>query len=95
MKTTRRQEPTPDQRLLDRYPINSPMLPNMKKNADGSRTLYIQKDSAGADKESNWLSAQNDTIYLVMRLYWPKTEPPSILPAGEGTWKPPGIQLVK
>jgi hypothetical protein len=33
--------------------------------------------------------------YLVMRLYWPKTEPPSILPPGEGTWKPPGIQVVK
>ena len=26
-----------------------------------------------------------------MRLYWPKTEAPSILPAGEGTWQPPGI----
>ncbi len=76
---------------INRYLINSPMLPNMKKNADGSLTLYIQKDSPGEDKESNWLPAPNDLIYLVMRLYWPKTEPPSILPAGEGTWKPPGI----
>jgi hypothetical protein len=76
---------------INRYLLNSPMLPNMKKNADGSLTLYIQKDSPGADKESNWLPAPNDTIYLVMRLYWPKTEPPSILPAGEGMWKPPGI----
>jgi hypothetical protein len=80
---------------LNRYLINSPMLPNMKKNADGSLTLYIQKDSPGADKEANWLPAPNDTIYLVMRLYWPKTEAPSILPAGEGTWKPPGIVQVK
>ena len=76
---------------INRYLINSPMLPNMKTNADGSLTLYIQKDSPGADKESNWLPAPNDTIYLVMRLYWPKTESPSILPPGEGTWKPPGI----
>jgi len=76
---------------INRYLINSPMLPNMKKNADGSLTLYIQKDSPGKDKESNWLPAPNDLIYLVMRLYWPKTEPPSILPPGEGTWKPPGI----
>jgi hypothetical protein len=76
---------------INRYLLNSPMLPNMKKNADGSLTLYIQKDSPGADKEANWLPAPNDTIYLVMRLYWPKTEAPSILPAGEGTWKPPGI----
>jgi hypothetical protein len=76
---------------IDRYLINSPMMADMKKNADGSITLYIQKDSPGADKESNWLPAPNDTIYLVMRLYWPKTETPSILPPGEGTWKPPGI----
>jgi hypothetical protein len=76
---------------INRYLLNSPMLPGMKKNADGSLTLYIQKDSPGADKEANWLPAPNDTIYLVMRLYWPKTEAPSILPAGEGTWKPPGI----
>jgi len=72
--------------------INSPMLPNMKKNADGSLTLYIQNKSPGADKEPNWLPAPNDVIYLVMRLYWPKTEPPSILPPGEGTWKPPGVK---
>lgn len=76
---------------IDRYLINSPMLKGMKTNADGSLTLYIQKDSPGADKESNWLPAPYDTIYLVMRLYWPKTEAPSILPAGAGTWQPPGI----
>jgi hypothetical protein len=49
------------------------------------------KDSPGADKAANWLPAPNDTIYLVMRLYWPKTEAPSILPPGEGTWQPPGV----
>jgi len=76
---------------INRYLINSPMLSDMKKNADGSLTLYIQKDSPGADKESNWLPAPNDTIYLVMRLYWPKATPPSILPPGVGTWNPPGI----
>jgi hypothetical protein len=79
---------------INRYLINSPMLPDMKKNADGSLTLYIQKDSPGADKEANWLPAPNDLIYLVMRLYWPKPEAPSILPPGEGTWKPPGIVKV-
>jgi hypothetical protein len=76
---------------IDRYLINSPMLPKMKKNADGSLTLYIQKDSPDADKESNWLPAPDGPIYMVMRLYWPKTEPPSILPPGSGTWKPPAI----
>ncbi|WP_256589164.1 DUF1254 domain-containing protein [Pseudomonas sp. ACN8] len=76
---------------VNRYLINSPMLPDMKKNADGSLTLYIQKDSPGADKESNWLPAPNDLIYMVMRLYWPKTENPSVLPPGKGTWSPPAI----
>jgi hypothetical protein len=80
---------------INRYLVNSPMLPGMKKNKDGSLTIYIQKDSPGKDKESNWLPAPNDTIYLVMRLYWPKTEAPSILPAGEGTWSPPGVVMVK
>jgi hypothetical protein len=80
---------------INRYLINSPMLSGMKKNADGSLTIYVQKDSPGKAKESNWLPAPNDTIYLVMRLYWPKETPPSILPPGEGTWKPPGIVASK
>jgi hypothetical protein len=76
---------------INRYLINSPMLPDLKKNADGSLTLTIQKDSPGKDKESNWLPAPNGPIYMVMRLYWPKTEAPSVLPPGSGTWKPPAI----
>lgn len=80
---------------INRYLINSPMLPTMKTGADGSLTLYIQKDSPGADKESNWLPAPDDKIYLVMRLYWPKPTPPSILPAGQGTWQPPGVKVAQ
>ena len=81
---------------ISRYLINSPMLPGMKKNPDGSLTIYIQKDAPAADKKANWLPAPNDTIYLVMRLYWPKEPPqPSILPPGDGTWKPPAIAAVQ
>jgi hypothetical protein len=76
---------------INRYLINSPMLPGLKKNPDGSLTLHIQKDSPRADKESNWLPAPNGEMYLVMRLYWPKTAAPSVLPAGEGSWQPPAI----
>lgn len=82
------------QNPIDRYLINSPMLPGMKRNPDGSLTIYIQNKSPGADKESNWLPAPNGPIYLVMRLYWPKESAPSILPPGEGTWQPPGIKRV-
>jgi hypothetical protein len=78
---------------INRYLINAPMVPAMKKNADGSLTLYIQNKSPGSDKEANWLPAPDGPIYLVMRLYWPKATPPSILPPGEGTWQPPGLQL--
>jgi hypothetical protein len=78
---------------IDRYLINSPMLPKMKKNADGSLTLRIQKESPGPDQEANWLPAPDGPIYLVMRLYWPRTEPPSILPPGNRTWNPPALQV--
>jgi hypothetical protein len=80
---------------IDRYLINSPMLPGLKKNSDGSLTLYIQKDSPGKNRESNWLPAPNGPIYLAMRLYWPKDKPPSILPPGSGTWQPPAIVVAK
>ena len=76
---------------INRYLINSPMLSGMKKNPDGSLTLTIQKDSPGKARESNWLAAPDGPIYLVMRLYWPKDTPPSILPAGAGSWQPPGL----
>ncbi|WP_141701708.1 DUF1214 domain-containing protein, partial [Methyloceanibacter marginalis] len=77
---------------IHRYLINSPMLPELKKNADGSLTLYIQKDEPTDPlQKANWLPAPDGPIYLVMRLYWPKTEAPSILPAGEGSWQPPAM----
>lgn len=80
---------------LKRYLINSPMLPNLKRNADGSLTIYVQRDSPGKDKEANWLPAPNGPIYLAMRIYWPRTEAPSVLPPGKGTWQPPAIVKVR
>ena len=74
---------------INRYLINSPMLPDLKKNPDGSLTLYIQKDSPGKDTESNWLPAPDGPIFLVMRLYWPKSQ------ALNGEWKPPAVQRAK
>ena len=62
---------------INRYLINSPMLPAMKKNPDGSMTLLIQKELPGKAKEANWLPAPDGTVYLVMRLYWPRDTPPS------------------
>jgi hypothetical protein len=33
------------------------MLPDLKRNADESLTIYIQKDSPDAAKQANWLPA--------------------------------------
>jgi hypothetical protein len=74
---------------INRYLINSPMLPDMKKNPDDSLTIYIQNKSPGKDKDANWLPAPDGPIYLVMRLYWPKEE------ALNGTWKPTPIVRVQ
>jgi hypothetical protein len=74
---------------LNRYLINSPMLPDLKRDADGGLTLYIQHDSPGKDKESNWLPAPNEPFAMFLRLYWPKPE------ALDGSWKQPPLLLVK
>lgn len=72
---------------INRYLINSPMLPSLKRNADGSLTLYLQHESPGPDLESNWLPAPAGPIYVAMRLYWPKEA------ALNGQWQPPTVQL--
>jgi len=59
---------------INRYLINSPMLPQLKKDADGGLTLLIQNESPGKDKEANWLPAPKGPFSMFMRLYWPKSE---------------------
>ena len=74
---------------LKRYLINSPMLPDLKRDGDGGLTIFIQHDSPGKERESNWLPAPDGPFVLVMRIYWPK---PEVL---DGTWKPPPLERVK
>ncbi len=62
----------------------------LKYNADGSLDIYIQNESPGKEQEANWLPAPKGKFVLMMRLYWPKESPPSIL---DGTWKPPAVKL--
>lgn len=71
---------------LNRYLINSPMLPNLKMDADGGLTLNIQNGSPGKDKEANWLPAPNGPFWCALRLYWPKAE------ALQGKWTAPKLQ---
>ncbi len=56
-------------------------------NADGSLDLYVQNESPGPDKESNWLPAPAGRFVLTMRLYWPKEE---VL---ERRWQPAPLRL--
>ena len=74
---------------INRYLINSPMLPSLAKDADGGLTLYIQHESPGKDKESNWLPAPEGPFMMAMRLYWPKEE------ALDGTWQAPKVTKVQ
>ena len=71
---------------LNRYLINSPMLPKLKRDADGGLTLYLQHESPGNEKETNWLPAPRGEFWAVLRLYWPKEE------AINGTWKQPPME---
>ena len=59
---------------LNRYLLNSPMLPQYKRDADGGLTLLIQNESPGKDQEPNWLPAPKGPFFMAMRLYWPKDE---------------------
>jgi len=68
---------------LNRYLLNSPMLPQFKRDADGGLTFYIQHESPGKDKEANWLPSPKGPFVMAMRLYWPKPE------ALEDKWKAP------
>jgi hypothetical protein len=61
-------------------------------NKDGSVDLYIQNAYPGKGKEANWLPAPAGKFVLMMRLYWPKETPPSIL---DGSWKPPAVVKAK
>jgi hypothetical protein len=74
---------------INRYSISARQ--NLKANPDGSIDLYIQKDSPGADKESNWLPSPAGKFILMLRMYWPNATSPSII---NNTWKVPAVRKV-
>jgi hypothetical protein len=74
---------------INRYLINSPMLPELKKDADGGLTLYIQHESPGKQLESNWLPAPEGPFSAYLRMYWPDVA------ALDGSWIAPKMVLVK
>ena len=73
---------------IQRYLINSPMLPSLVPDPDGGYTIYVQNASPGVEREANWLPAPKGPFQMVLRLYWPKPD------ALNGTWKPPQAEKV-
>lgn len=72
---------------IQRYAIGD--RDKLKFNKDGSLEIYIQHESPGKDKESNWLPAPKEKFDLVLRVYWPK---PEVLTGG---WNPPPVRIVR
>jgi hypothetical protein len=69
---------------LNRYAVGD--RSNMKPNADGSLTIYIQSESPGADKEANWLpTPKSGPFKMAMRLYAPLEK------VTNGSWMPPAV----
>ena len=73
---------------INRYLLNSPMMPQFKRDADGGLTLLIRNESPGKDKEANWLPAPQGPFRMFLRLYWPKAE------ALNGKWEKPPLKKV-
>lgn len=77
---------------INRYMLGSDS--GLKKNSDGSFTIYIQKDSPGKDKEANWLPAPPGPFYLIPRSYAPKPEAIKIL-SDSSSWPVPTVNPIK
>jgi hypothetical protein len=72
---------------LDRYAIGD--RSDMEPNPDGSLTIYIQSESPGKDKETNWLPAPKAGPFKVaLRLYVPRES------VQDGSWVPPAVARV-
>jgi len=60
----------------------------MKTTEDGSLTIYVQIDSPGPDKQSNWLPAPEGEFFLILRTYLPGEE------LVKQTWQPPLVKRI-
>jgi hypothetical protein len=71
---------------INRYAMSLRTSP--KYEPDGSLVIYIQNESPGSDKEANWLPAPHGKFHLMLRLYWPDENNPTII---DGSWVIPPV----
>ncbi|MFY3677481.1 DUF1214 domain-containing protein, partial [Achromobacter xylosoxidans] len=71
---------------IQRYVIDSTMLPALKRDRDGGLTLRIQHQAPAKGGQANWLPAPAGPFMLALRYYWPK---PGLL---DGSWQTPQVQ---
>ncbi len=71
----------------NRYSIGD-RTKGVQRDAEGGLTIYIQHESPGKDKESNWLPAPQGEFFVVLRLYQPRAE------VIEAIWEGPPLKKV-
>jgi hypothetical protein len=73
---------------LDRYLLNSLMVPRFRRDDDGGLSFLVQHDAPRRDEMANWLPAPEGPFMMALRLYWPREE------ALRGNWTEPAVRLV-
>jgi hypothetical protein len=69
---------------LKRYSLGTKSK-DLKRNADGSLTIYAGSKPLSSDEESNWPPSPEGHFSLYIRAYWGKE------PILDGSWKPPAV----
>ncbi|MBS3903855.1 MAG: DUF1254 domain-containing protein [Simkania sp.] len=78
---------------IHRYMLGSDSS-GVKKNPDGSFTLYMQRQNPGKEMESNWLPAPSGRFHLILRAYPPKPEIIRLL-TDATSWPIPVVEKLK
>lgn len=75
--------------VINRYSVGTKNK-DLKKQQDGSLTIYVQPDEPAPEQRSNWLpSPKNADFSLYIRAYWPKV---AVI---DGSWTPPPVEKQK
>lgn len=70
---------------IGRYSIGD-RTPGLQKAADGSLTIYLQRERPDGERAANWLPAPSGRMRLVLRAYEPEE------PLIEGRYRAPAVQ---